>query len=141
MTERWIPIVAAVVGLMGGLGGAAIGGSIANEGQEERFRNERLAELNNLLIDTYSRYLRTTANAAAVQQLGGTPRAEEVKVAGDVLSGEAEVRFVTSEDNVEAAAARLRDAALEDADTYEDARDRFIEAAEQSLPPEAALVE
>jgi len=132
--QRWIPIVAAVVGLLGGIGGAAIGGSIANKGQKQRFKDERRAELNNLLIETYSRYLTTTARTHAVALLGDVSPADERRLVGDVLSAEAEVRFVTDDGRVEAAAAQLKITVLEPRlKEYENRRDAFIDAAERSL--------
>jgi hypothetical protein len=44
MSDRWVPIVAAVVGVIGGMGGAYIGGSVANEGQRQRFEEQQVAE-------------------------------------------------------------------------------------------------
>ena len=37
MNERWIPVLAAVVGGLGGMGGALVGGSVANQGQEREY--------------------------------------------------------------------------------------------------------
>jgi CHASE1-domain containing sensor protein len=45
MSERWVPLLAAVVGLLGGMGGAYVGGTVANEGQQDRFEDERKAEM------------------------------------------------------------------------------------------------
>ena len=53
MSDRWIPVLAAVVGVIGGIGGAYIGGAVANEGQETRFERERAAALQDLRMDTY----------------------------------------------------------------------------------------
>jgi hypothetical protein len=51
MPERWwIPVLAAVVGLIGGVGGAYVGGEVANSGQKQQFENQRTAEVQDLLI-------------------------------------------------------------------------------------------
>jgi hypothetical protein len=57
--DRWIPVVAAVLGVLGGMGGALVGGSIANSGQEQRFENERRAARHDLRQDAYANYLQT----------------------------------------------------------------------------------
>jgi hypothetical protein len=57
MSERWIPILAAVVGVLGGMGGAFIGGYVANEGQQERFDSERKAQVADSRLETYGNYL------------------------------------------------------------------------------------
>ena len=49
--------MAAVVGVLGGLGGAFVGGSVANQGQEERFESEREAARHDLRQDAYANYL------------------------------------------------------------------------------------
>ena len=45
MAERWFPVLAAVLGLLGGIGGAAVGGYVANKGQGQRFEEERAARI------------------------------------------------------------------------------------------------
>ena len=141
MSERWIPILAAIVGLLGGIGGAAI--SIANEGQKDRFKDERKAELNGLLIDTYSRYLRTAASAYAELNLEEVSGAERNRVTGDLEGGTGEVQFVTDSGQVDDAADRLEQAVVngENFDTYRRVRDRFIELAGRTLIPEPNINE
>jgi hypothetical protein len=55
--ERWIPILAGVIGVVGGLGGAVVGGVIANEGQEEQFEKDRAAELQDLRERAYVKFV------------------------------------------------------------------------------------
>jgi hypothetical protein len=55
--DRWIPILVATVGVLGGLGGALIGGYISNQGQNERFKNEQEAARHDLRQDAYANYL------------------------------------------------------------------------------------
>ena len=83
MDARWIPVLAAALGVLGGVGGAAIGGSIANEGQQQRFEGERLHQLQDLLIDTYSRYVRTAASAY-VEFQGEVSEAERISLFAEV---------------------------------------------------------
>jgi hypothetical protein len=57
MNERWIPVLAAVVGVLGGMGGALVGGSLANQGQEQRFEIERQAAIQDVHTEAYATYL------------------------------------------------------------------------------------
>jgi hypothetical protein len=63
MDARWMPVLAAVVGVLGGVGGALAGGAVANSGQEQQFQNERRAAIQDLRADRYGEY------AAAVGRL------------------------------------------------------------------------
>jgi hypothetical protein len=56
---RWMPIVAAGIGLIGGLGGALVGGWLANRGQEKQFESERAAAAQELRREAYADYLGT----------------------------------------------------------------------------------
>jgi hypothetical protein len=143
VSERWIPILAAIVGLVGGLGGAAIGGSIANEGQETQFRNQRIADLNNLLHETYSRYLRTAADAYVSRTSGGVSKKDLIRIQGDVEGGAAEVVLLVNVARVETTAQRLEEAVVDGVDfaTYRKARDAFIAAADASFAEEKTLIE
>jgi len=62
MAERWLPVLAAVLGLLGGIGGAAVGGYVANKGQEQQFEEERAARIRDERLDTYVRFLRAAEN-------------------------------------------------------------------------------
>jgi hypothetical protein len=55
--DRWIPMLAATVGVLGGLAGALIGGHISNQGQEQQFENQRKAARDDLRQDSYANYL------------------------------------------------------------------------------------
>jgi riboflavin synthase alpha subunit len=123
VVERWIPLVAAAVGLLGGMGGAFIGGWVANEGQQQRFEAEQVAQTRDLRIETYSEFLK----ACGEVQLEGT-RANIAKV----NAAEARVSLVTSSTEVREAASEFRKVALADnvpESAFTDARDRFVEAA------------
>ena len=85
MAERWFPVLAAVLGLLGGIGGAAVGGYVANKGQEQQFEEERAARIRDERLDTYVRFLRAAENERIHpgenlkrrhqrRQRGGSPR-------------------------------------------------------------------
>jgi hypothetical protein len=57
MNERWVPVLAAVVGVLGGMGGALVGGSVANEGQLQRFETERAAQVQDMRVEAYVDFL------------------------------------------------------------------------------------
>lgn len=78
MNERWIPILAGVIGVVGGVGGAVVGGVIANEGQEEQFEKDRAAELQDLREQTYVKFV---GAAERVHQLGGETANAEANAA------------------------------------------------------------
>jgi hypothetical protein len=56
---RWMPILAASVGVLGGLGGALVGGFLTNRGQAEEFKRERAAAKQELRREAYADYLGT----------------------------------------------------------------------------------
>ena len=129
----WIPVVAAVVGLVGGVGGAYVGGSVANEGQEEQFENQRTAQIQDLVIETYASYLRTTAGTWVAIQ-ADSPDAE--KRVSETLAALGVVEFETTDaPEVGDVANQLLRAATKPADESEfrAAQLRFIEVAANSL--------
>jgi hypothetical protein len=137
MPERWwIPVLAAVVGLIGGVGGAYVGGEVANKGQEQQFENQRTAELQDLLIATYARYLRdATATAVATAEDPKLEAAHTKGLAARALASETEVEFEAASGEVDNAAQRLYDAVTTTRlmDTFEARRQEFIDAAGRSL--------
>jgi hypothetical protein len=78
VNERWIPILAGVIGVVGGVGGAVVGGVIANEGQEEQFEKDRAAELQDLREQTYVKFV---GAAERVHQVGGETANAEANAA------------------------------------------------------------
>jgi len=62
VSDRWMPLLAAVVGVIGGMGGAFIGGYIANEGQEQRFEDEQDVRREELRRTTYAEFLQAASN-------------------------------------------------------------------------------
>jgi hypothetical protein len=133
--------LAALVGLIGGLGGAAIGGAIANEGQEQRAMDQREAQLQDLAIETYSSYVRI-AGTAYIRLAGdvSTSEAQKAGLIGVVEGGQAEVAFLTADpevvttaDRLEQLLAGLADGQPVDDQAYRAVRDEFIQAAENSI--------
>jgi hypothetical protein len=66
MDDRWIPILAGVIGVIGGVGGAVVGGVIANEGQEDQFEKDRAAELQDVREQTYVKFVGAAENVFTV---------------------------------------------------------------------------
>ena len=61
MDARWMPLLAAAVGVIGGVGGAYVGGVVANEQSEK----ERAAALQDLRRDAYGDFLGTVQELRA----------------------------------------------------------------------------
>lgn len=121
MSERWVAILAAVIGVLGGMGGAFIGGYVANEGQQQRFKEEQSARFAELRRDTFAEYMR------AIQGIvSGTAHRETL------FTPEAKVELVARSDEVREAAAALAKAVGVDIQRG-DVRGRFIEAAKAEL--------
>src|SRR5918993_2442304 len=78
MDDRWIPVLAGVIGLIGGVGGAVVGGVIANEGQEEQFEKDRAAELQDVREQTYVKFVGAAENVLTV---GGEENEAEANAA------------------------------------------------------------
>lgn len=128
MPEHWITVVAAVLGILGGMGGAAVGGYIANRGEQQRFEHERAAEIRDLRLDTYVMLLRATEREHAQpvetdDRIVRTAEAEVALVAPTVAIREAASRF----------AANALDATSEQ--DYTSLRDEFIHLAQAEIEP------
>ena len=126
MPDRWVAVLAAVLGLLGGMGGAAVGGYVANKGQEQRFEHERATQLQDLRTDTYVKFLRAaqTEHDAAVRT--------EDRI---VRTADAEVALVAPNTAVREAAAMLTTGTLEggyNPEEYTRLREKFIELAQSS---------
>jgi len=128
MSERWIPVLAALLGVLGGMGGAFIGGNVANKGQEQRFEDEQAVRAGDLRRGAYADLL----EEAAAVQFAVTPQGVD-----RLTSAEAKADlFANSE--VRDAAGALVDVVKDDpecaaADCYERAQARFIDAAKAQL--------
>jgi hypothetical protein len=105
MSERWIPLLAAVVGLAGGTVGAYVGGSVANEGQQQRFENEQTAETRNLRVEAYSDLLKACESAYSI--VSGQTEKEIAAAVADLTAAQARASLVTSSTEVREAARQL----------------------------------
>lgn len=131
---RWLPALAAILGLLGGIGGAFIGGKVANEGQEKQFQNQRIAQVQDLLIADYGKYLRTAEIVAADSTTLAEVRTDERKAAdlAAFSAAEAEVHLVASPE-LWAAAQAVRKSFEETEQDYRTAIDAFIERANENI--------
>jgi hypothetical protein len=131
---QWLPALAAALGLLGGIGGAYIGGKVANEGQQKQFENQRIAQLQDLLISNYGDYLRASERFAADADLPDDVRSQ-VKKASDLVefsAAEAQVHLVASDDLWEMAKG-VRRSFEENRAAYREARNTFIEQAQKDI--------
>jgi len=128
MGERWIPVLAAALGLLGGVAGAAVGGYIANQGQEQRFEEERAARIRDLRVDTYVRFLRAVED----EHSNASKMPDSI-----FLAAGAEVALLAGGDELRQAAAALTDEVVnydpEQEEDYTEARDSFIELAHSEI--------
>jgi hypothetical protein len=122
MSERWLPVLAAVVGVLGGMGGAFVGGHVANEGQQRRFEEEQKLRIENLRRETYVNYVRDLENIFFIGNTREKVRAAEAAV---LLVSSPSIADVTRD-------VRLL-AEGEDEDSYTDARDAFVKLAQQEI--------
>ena len=129
MPEHWLPVLAAVLGLLGGIGGAAVGGYVANRGQEQRFEEERAARIRDVRLDTYVRFLRAAENEHFHSGLSD-----------DVIThAELEVALIARSDALREAAATLTDTVLsgENTEAWErkirEARKLFVDLAHSEI--------
>jgi hypothetical protein len=126
MTDRWVALLAAGLGLLGVLGGAAVGGYEANSGQRQQLEQERTTHRHDLRMATYVKFL---GIIEAQHEHGARTRVTAVRAA------DAEVALVAPNIAIREAAARL----TEDAETYTTdenflrLRRRFIELAHAGL--------
>jgi len=122
MNDRWVPVLAALLGVLGGVAGAAVGGYVANKGQEQRFAAERASRMLDQRLDAYVRFLRAAENEA-----------DEASAYPDpiVQSAAAEVVLVARSAELREAASRLLDKTLNfsELSEYRRARAEFVELA------------
>ena len=125
MAERWIPVLAATLGLLGGIAGAAVGGYVANKGQEQRFEEERAARIREVRLETYVRFLRAAEN----EYFHPAESDDDI-----VTAAEAEVALVARSPELREAAERLK-ALLntENEGELNEARARFLDLAHSEI--------
>jgi hypothetical protein len=139
MDARWMPLLAAAVGVVGGVGGAYIGGVVANEGQEQQSKKERAAALQELRRDAYGDFLGTVqelrAAAAAREPDGITTREQDElnEIAVRLFVAKARVDLVTESGAVEAAAAEVLDAFTEPTPMDDPTTRKFRVAAQSDI--------
>jgi hypothetical protein len=128
MSEHWVTVVAAVLGLLGGMAGAAVGGYIANRGEQQRFEHERAAEIRDLRLDTYVMLLR----AAELEHAQPVETDDRV-----IRTAEAEVALVAPTVAIREAASRFAENTLHatSEQDYTRLRDEFIDLAQNEIEP------
>jgi hypothetical protein len=126
MGERWTAVLAAVLGLLGGMGGAAVGGYVANEGQEQRFEHERATDARNRTTDAYVQFIR----AAQTEYSAGPATDDRL-----LRTAQAEVALATSSPSVRGAAQSLVLQAFDGEDElgFQEAFDEFIRFAQEEI--------
>src|SRR5919198_2857556 len=125
MLVRWIPLLAAILGVSGGIGGAYVGGAVANEGQKQRFDAERVTHVQDLRRATYVKYVEELERDF---YRGGYP--------DKARAAEAAVDLVSSPAIRDAAAQATAAAGKSDLARFKQARDRFLELAQRELAKE-----
>jgi hypothetical protein len=146
VSDRWIPVLAAAVGVLGGVGGALIGGYWANEGQEERLLAEQQAATRNVRRETYATYLQAAESlvqkSAVLNETGGLDTEAEqrafIQAEGiPVLTARAAVDLV-AEKEVRDAAHAMTDAlekGIEKEKEWTDLRQDFIDEGKKEIFP------
>jgi hypothetical protein len=139
MDARWIPVFAAGLGVVGGVGGALAGGSLANEGQQRRFERERADAKQDALRETYGNYL-ATAQEILAKYAAQRPQPEVDAAYVRLVVAEARVGILAENTRVTEAAAELREALeAEPADKrLSDEEKRALEAQQLAAYQEAA---
>jgi hypothetical protein len=71
MESRWVPVLAAAVGVLGGVGGAYVGGSLGRmPGEDNRIASERRAQVQDLRTRVYGDFLRSATLIATKAENG-----------------------------------------------------------------------
>jgi hypothetical protein len=140
MDARWIPVLAAVVGVLGGIGGALIGGYVANQGQQQRFDSERAAAIQDLRIDAYGALLGTGQEVTIVFE-SDAPDAETRAALVRLFAAEARVALIAQTSKVADAARAVREALTQPSsapvqkqiDDYVQAANTFLVVAREEI--------
>ena len=122
MNERWLPVLAAILGVLGGVAGAAVGGYVANQGQERRLEAERASRMLDRRINAYVELLRAAENESDEATAFPDPIVE---------SAAAEVELVARTEALREAARGLLywTTHFDDKNDYRQARKKFIDVA------------
>jgi hypothetical protein len=135
MDARWMPVLAAVVGVLGGVGGAIAGGSVANSGQEQGFEREQAAADQGLRREAYGNFLGTAQEVLATI-LAERPQDDINAVFIRLYVAEARVVLVTKNAEVKDAAVAVREALTANPSTEleeQEALTHYSETAESFL--------
>ena len=128
MSDRWIPVFAAVLGVLGGVAGAAVGGYVANEGQEQQFEHERALEMRDQRTATYVKFV----EAVEAEHFEAPETADRL-----IRAAEAEVALIASGPPVREAASELTDYVTEefsdDEQEYARRATAFLDVAHEEL--------
>jgi hypothetical protein len=114
-----MPLLAAGLGVAGGIAGAFIGGSLANEGQERRLESEQSDAAQALRREAYAEFI-GSADEVALTLEASSPD-EIVSAFGRLLGAKGRV-LIVAEDNAE-----VGDAAVEAFNALSLANDAFLE--------------
>lgn len=144
--DRWIPVVAAAVGVLGGMGGALIGGFVANQSQEDRLQAEQQAETRNVRRETYGTFLQAAEllvqESAFLTESGALDTEAEqihfIQTKGiPVLTARAALDLVAGEE-VRDAAHEITDAiesGIGDEKVWESLRQHFVDEGKKEILP------
>jgi len=129
-----MPLFAAAVGVVGGVGGAWIGGVVANEGQEHQSQSERAAAIQDLRIDTYGDYLASADALVGKLQLSFSDDERDAALV-HLVAIRARVVLVAEQPEVMLKRANAITEAVdgEDVDAYDDAAENFFVAARHDI--------
>jgi hypothetical protein len=105
--------LAATVGVLGGVGGAFVGGCAANQGQAEGFKRERAAARQDLRTEVYGEYL-GTAEAYVLSNALSLTEAEKGEWLVKLFVSRARVFLVRENIDVEKAAEAITAAVTDD---------------------------
>lgn len=139
MDARWVPILAAGVGIFGGVGGAYVGGSLANAGEQNRISSERRAQVQDLRIRAYGEFLQSAEQIVSKVVRGAADASLDAPF--ERLAGaEQVVLLVADDDAVREAASAVTDVVNGDKTSdaqqladYKRAQTAFLEVARQEL--------
>jgi hypothetical protein len=129
-----MPLLVAAVGVAGGVGGAFVGGKMANEGQEKQSESERAAAKQALRVDAYADYL-GSAEALVGKLSLDFSESESKEAVIRLLSDGARAVIVAGQAEVirQEANAVTKAVLNEDEDAYDKAAEAFFVAARDDI--------
>jgi hypothetical protein len=105
-----MPLFAAGLGVLGGIGGALIGGYLANEGAERRFEQERTAQVEDLRTEAYGTFLGTSLELATDLV---TARSQDELADGRLYAAQGKAIIVAHDpDAIDTASTRVADTVI-----------------------------